>query len=45
MIRLIITGAAGKMGKTIKGLSMADKNFEIKGLIEKKVIVQWAAKI
>ncbi|HOP85340.1 MAG TPA: 4-hydroxy-tetrahydrodipicolinate reductase [Syntrophorhabdaceae bacterium] len=36
MIRLIITGAAGKMGKTIKGLSMADKDFEIKGLIEKK---------
>lgn len=36
MVRLIITGAAGKMGKAIKGLAVQDKDFEIKGLIEKK---------
>jgi len=36
MIRLIITGVAGKMGKTIKGLAIEDKEFEIKGLVEKK---------
>ncbi|MCX7966550.1 MAG: 4-hydroxy-tetrahydrodipicolinate reductase [Syntrophorhabdaceae bacterium] len=36
MVRLIITGAAGKMGKAITGLAAQDKDFQIKGLIEKK---------
>lgn len=36
MISLIITGAAGKMGKTITNLALQDKDFVIKGLTEKK---------
>lgn len=36
MVRLIITGAAGKMGKAITGLATQDKDFEVKYLIEKK---------
>lgn len=36
MIRLIITGAAGKMGKTILNLALEDKDFKVTGLVEKK---------
>ncbi len=36
MISLIITGAAGKMGKAIKGLAIEDRDFTIRGLVEKK---------
>lgn len=36
MIRLIITGAAGKMGKAILNIASQDKEFEIGGLVERK---------
>ncbi|MCX8110209.1 MAG: 4-hydroxy-tetrahydrodipicolinate reductase [Syntrophorhabdaceae bacterium] len=36
MVRLIITGAAGKMGKAIIGVAGQDRGFEITGLTERK---------
>ncbi|MBP8625682.1 MAG: 4-hydroxy-tetrahydrodipicolinate reductase [Syntrophorhabdales bacterium] len=36
MIRLIITGAAGKMGKAVFNIISQDKGFEITGLVERK---------
>ncbi|HOT42715.1 MAG TPA: 4-hydroxy-tetrahydrodipicolinate reductase, partial [Syntrophorhabdaceae bacterium] len=36
MVRLIITGAAGKMGRAIIGTAVQDRGFEIAGLTEAK---------
>lgn len=36
MVRLIITGAAGKMGRAIIGVAAQDSSFEVAGLTERK---------